>query len=96
MYIKKDCECLNEGLCVGMPSGEIGCSCQNGFYGKKCENIEDSETQISLNDDDDDNELASFGKIKCHNNGSIYFDKNNRLRCKCSAFTTGAKCEFGK
>ena len=51
MYIKKDCECLNEGLCVGMPSGEIGCSCQNGFYGKKCENIEDSETQILLNDD---------------------------------------------
>ncbi len=81
-----------------MPSGEIGCSCQNGFYGIKCENIEEillNDDSKSYNDDDND-QLASFGKIKCHNNGSIYFDKNNRLRCKCNAFTTGAKCEYGK
>lgn len=31
---------------------------------------------------------------KCHNNGSVYYDKSGKLRCKCSTLSTGAKCEF--
>lgn len=32
-----DCYCLNGGLCVVLPNGYFGCSCNIGFEGTYCE-----------------------------------------------------------
>ncbi|RNA00791.1 endothelin-converting enzyme 1 isoform X2, partial [Brachionus plicatilis] len=34
-----NCPCRNGGICVQLPSGNIGCSCRYGFTGDKCEKI---------------------------------------------------------
>lgn len=32
-----NCPCRNGGICVQLPSGNLGCSCRYGFTGDKCE-----------------------------------------------------------
>jgi hypothetical protein len=32
-----NCPCQNGGICVQLPTGNLGCSCRYGYTGEKCE-----------------------------------------------------------
>jgi hypothetical protein len=32
-----NCPCRNGGICVQLPSGNLGCSCRYGYTGDQCE-----------------------------------------------------------